>query len=246
MLNHGLTPIGGAASPGQVTITPPAGPGMPPSIGVTSTGLRNIASVAPIGDHMFVRMSTAVRNSLTTTTSDDIHTILEAVDTRTGATATAARIPENPVLSEFGTARIAMPSRQMVVDSSGTVYALTVSGLSVVPLTPATSATQPQIADGGVVNANDGSSNFSPGSFINVYGANLAGTATASTLPAPTVLGGSCVLVDNVPLPLLYSSSGQISAQLPATIRSGINVLQVRSIAMAQQSNRVIVTVQKP
>ena len=246
VLNHGLTPIGGAASPGQVTITPPAGPGMPPSIGVTSTGLRNIASVAPVGDHMFVRMSTAVRTSLTSTTSDDIHTILEAVDTRTGATATAARIPENPVLSEFGTVRTAMPSRQMVVDSQGTVYGLTVSGLSVIQLTPATSATQPQVDAGSIVNAVDGTSSFAPGSFISVNGANLAGAAIASTLPPPTVLGGSCVLIDNVPVPLLSTSSNQIVAQLPATIRSGINVLQVRSLTMAQQSNRVLVTVQKP
>jgi DNA-binding beta-propeller fold protein YncE len=246
VLNHALTPIGGAASPGQVTITPPAGPGQPPSIGVTSTGLRNIATVSPVGQATFVRMSTPVRTSLTSTTSDDIHTTLEAVDTRTGATAMAARMPENPVLPEFGTARTAMTSRQMVVDSSGTVYALTVSGLSVVPLTPATSATQPQIADGGVVNAIDGTTNFAPGSFINIAGANLAGVASASTLPPPTVLGGSCALVDNVAIPLLTTSSGQISAQLPSTVRSGINVLQVRSLATAQQSNRVIVTVQKP
>lgn len=246
VLNQALTPIGGAASPGQVTITPPAGPGQPPSVGVTSTGLRNIATVSPVGQSTFVRMSTPVRTSLTSTTSDDIHTILEAVDTNTGATAMAARVPENPILSEFGTVRTAIPARQMVVDSSGTVYALTVSGLSVVPLTPATSANQPQIAAAGVVNAIDGTSSFAPGAFININGANLAGAATASTLPPPTVLGGSCVLIDNVAIPLLSTSSGQISAQLPGTVRSGINVLQVRSLATAQQSNRVVVTIQKP
>lgn len=246
VLNHSLTPIGGATSPGQVTITPPAGPGQPPGVGVTSTGLRNIATVAPVDQRMFVRMSTPVRTSLTSTTSDDIHTTLEAVDTKTGATAMAARMPENPVLPEFGTARITMPSRQMVVDSSGTVYALTVSGLSVVPLTPATSANQPLISGEGVVNAIDGTNSYAPGSFININGANLAGTATASTLPPPTVLGGSCVLIDNVAIPLLATSSGQISAQLPATVRSGVNVMQVRSLATAQQSNRIVVTIQKP
>ena len=102
-----------------MTITPPAGPGQPPSTAVTSTGLRNIAAVAPVSQNLFLRMSTAVRTSLTTTTSDDIHTILEAIDTRTGATAMAARMPENPILPEFGTARTPMPTRQMVVDSTG-------------------------------------------------------------------------------------------------------------------------------
>ena len=205
-----------------------------------------MAAVAPVDQKLFVRMSTPVRNSLTSATSDDIHTVLEAVDTSTGATATAARIPENPVLSEFSTARTAMPSRQMVVDSQGTVYALTVSGLSVIPLAPASSATQPQIAASGIVNANDGSATFQPGSFLTINGANLAANATAATLPPPTVLGGSCVLVDNVAIPLLQTSPGQISAQLPETVRPGLNVVQVRSLATAQRSARVLVTVHKP
>jgi hypothetical protein len=215
-----------------------------PSVGVTSSGLRNIAAGAPVDQTLFVRMSTPIRNSLTATTSDDIHTILEVVNTQTGATATAARIPENPSLSEFGTTRTAMPPRQMVVDSQGTVYALTVSGLSVIPLAPAGSATQPQIAAGGIVNSDDGSTNFQPGSFITINGANLAANATASTLPPPTVLGGSCVLVDNVAIPLLQTSPGQISAQLPANLRPGENVVQVRSLATAQRSARVLVTLQ--
>jgi hypothetical protein len=192
-------------------------------------------------------MTTAVRTNLTSTTSDDNHTTLEAVDTRTGATAVAARLPENPVISEFGTARTAMPTHQMVVDSQGTVYALTVSGLSVVPLTPASAATQPQISsDGGVLNANDGTANFAPGSFINVSGANLASTAVATTLPPPTVLGGSCVLFDGMAIPLLATSSGQITAQIPTTVRPGVNVVQVRSLATAQRSQPMVVTVQQP
>jgi hypothetical protein len=247
VMNQGLTAIGGAASPGQVTINFPTAPNQPVTIGVTSTGLRNIAAVAPVDQRYFVRMSTAVRSTPTTTTSDDIHTVIEAIDTQTGSTAMAARMPENPITSVFATARSNVPPRQMVVDSKGTVYALTISGLSVVPLTPANSSNQPQIAGAqAVVNANDGSASFQPGSFININGANLAAAATASTLPPPTVLGGSCVLVDGVALPLLSTSPGQISAQIPASIRPGINVLQVRSLATAQQSTPVVVTIQKP
>ncbi|PWT99661.1 MAG: hypothetical protein C5B51_26650 [Terriglobia bacterium] len=245
--NQGLSAIGGAASPGQVTITFPTQPGQFPTVGVTSTGLRNVAAVSAVDQNLFLRMTTAVRNNLTAATSDDIHTTLEAVDTRTGATAMAARMPENPVFSEFGTTRVNIPSRHMVVDSKGTVYAVTVSGLSVVPLTPANTSTQPAIAaTNSVVNASDGSANFKPGSFININGTSLAATATADTLPPPTVLGGSCVLVDGVALPLLSTSAGQISAQIPASIRPGLNVVQVRSLATAQQSNRVVVTIQKP
>jgi len=159
----------------------------------------------------------------------------------------AARMPENPVLSVFGTTRTPMTPRQMVVHSNGTVFALTVSGLSVVPLTPAGTATKPTLATTRTVtNATDGTTAFKPGAFININGANLGSTATADVITPPTVLGGSCVLINDVAIPLLSTSSGQIAAQLPANIRSGVNVLQVRSLATAQQSSRVVVTIQKP
>ena len=247
VMNQGLAAIGGAASPGQVTITFPTAPGQPPSVGVTSTGLRNVAALAPVDQRYFVRMSTPVRTNLTTATSDDVHTILEAVDTTTGTSTTAARMPENPTVSEFGTTRTPMPPHQMVIDSNGVVYALTLSGLSVVPLTPATTSTQPEIANGGIVNPADGTANVQPGSLITINGKNLASQATAADPNAPpTVLGGSCVLVDNVAIPLLATSPTQISAQLPDTTNSGPNVVQVQSLWMAQASGRVVVTIQKP
>jgi uncharacterized protein (TIGR03437 family) len=68
--------------------------------------------------------------------------------------------------------------------------------------------------------------------------------ATATTLPAPTVLGGSCVLVDDVAIPLLSTSPTQIMAQLPSTIRAGSNVLEVRSLTNAQRSAPVVVSIQ--
>ena len=247
VLNHALTPIGGYTTPGTIVVTPPAPGGGLPGIGVSSTGLRNVAATAPIGDRYFVRMSTAVRTTITTATSDDIHTTLEAIDTQTGATATAAEMPENPLISVFGTLRTNMPARQMVVDANGTVYALTLSGLSVIPLTPTTTSTQPQVATSrGVVNSSDGTTIFKPGSFVTINGANLASATNADTLPAPAVLGGSCVLINNVAIPLISTSPTQIQAQIPAVIRPGTSVLQVRSLANAQQSNRLVITIQRP
>ena len=81
------------------------------------------------------------------------------------------------------------------------------------------------------------------GGFINVNGTNLASTVSASTVPAPTVLGGSCVLFNDVPLPLLKAAGGQIQAQIPANVNSGTNVVQVRSLANGTQSDPVVVTV---
>jgi hypothetical protein len=203
--------------------------------------------VAAVDDDHFVRMTTPVRNTLTAATRDDPRTTLEAVDIHTGAVSLVGVLPENPIFEVFGTSRQAMPPRQMVVDSQGTAYAITISGLSVIPMLATSSNTRPQVANArAIVNADDGTATFKPGSFINVNGQNLAATAAAQSLPVPTVLGGSCVVFNDVPLPLLQTSSGQIVAQIPATVRPGLNVVQVRSLATAQQSDPLVVTVAKP
>jgi DNA-binding beta-propeller fold protein YncE len=243
VMNQSLTAIGGATAPGLVPVTPPSTPGQ--TNGVAQSPLRNVAAVAPVSQTSFLRMTTPVRTSITTAITDDIHTTLQLVSTTTGATSTVAEMPDNPVVSLFTTTKTAMPARQMVVDANGVAYAITLSGLSVMPTAAATSATTPATAGSrAVVNAANGSAIFAPGAFIEIDGTNLASTATASSLPAPTVLGGSCVLVDDVAIPLLSTSPTQIMAQLPATIRGGVNVLQVRSLTNAQRSTPVVVSIQ--
>ena len=121
-------------------------------------------------------------------------------------------------------------------------FALDSSGLSVVPLTPG-GALPPQInATRGIVNANDGSTNtnLTVGGVINVAGTNLATSSTAVTLPPPTVLGGSGVVFNDVPLPLLKTSSGQIQAQIPTNVSGRTNIVQVRSLGTGLQSAPVV------
>ncbi|HXJ43676.1 MAG TPA: hypothetical protein VNH18_30615, partial [Bryobacteraceae bacterium] len=153
--------------------------------------------------------------------------------------------PENPRFTLFGNTRYNIPARSMVIDSNNVAYIITVSGLSVVPLTP-NGVQIPQIAAGNraIVSAADGSTNLRVGSVINVTGSNLATASTASVLPPPTVLGGSCVTFNDVALPLLQTSPGVIQAQIPANVSPGNNVVQVRSLATGQQSTSVVVTVQ--
>jgi DNA-binding beta-propeller fold protein YncE len=245
VMNNSLTPIGGAAEPGMVTMTPP-GPGGFGGISVSSTGLRNVASVAPIDQNNFARLTTPVRTNLTTTITADIHTTLEVVNVLTGAITSTFRVPENPPISFFGNSPQPTPPRQMVIDAQGTAYAITLSGLSVIPLAPATTSTIPALAAHPIVNSVDGTTAFKPGSFVTINGSNLASPATANALPAPTVLGGSCVVMNNVAIPLLQTASGQIAAQIPSNMRAGEVVMQVRSLAMAQNSAPVVVAIQKP
>src|SRR5262249_47460151 len=117
--------------------------------------------------------------------------------------------------------------------------------LSVVSLVPASTTTRPSITPGarGIVNSSDGSQNIRPGSFITISGGNLAGKAVADTVPPPTVLGGSCVTFGDVAVPLLVTSNGEIQAQVPETLSSGTQVVAVRSLATAQSSDPVLVTV---
>ena len=76
-------------------------------------------------------------------------------------------------------------------------------------------------------------------------GLRLANAATATSIPAPTVLGGSCVVMNELPLPLIQTSDGQISAQIPENLPPGPAVVQVRSLLRAEQSDPVVVTIRR-
>jgi len=248
ILNSALSVIGGSAQPGAQSITiNPGGPGFPGG-GVTVTivniGQRNVAALAALSDSTFLRLTTPVRQTITTATRDDSRTTLERINLITGEDQLIGVAPENPVTSVFGTTRSNVQPHMMVVDSAGiTAYAITLSGLSVISLAPTGSNTRPAIAASGVANASDASAEIKPGSFITISGSNLAAAATADSLPPPTVLGGSCVTFGDVAVPLLKTSGGQIQAQVPDNLRPGTQVVAVRSLSTAQQSDPVTITV---
>ena len=247
-VSSALSIIGGSERPGQTQFGPPTAPGQPPTQTIVSAGQRNVAAAWALDENRFVRLTTPVRQNTTAATRDDARSTLELVDIRTASESVVAVAPENPTTTVTGTNRSNVPSKQMVVDSKGTTYAVTLSGLSVIPLTLSGTVPRPQVTAGtrGVVNSSDGTPNFRPGSFITINGTNLASPAAADQLPLPTVLGGSCVTFNDVAVPLLQSSNGQISAQIPAGVNPGQNVVQVRSLANAQSSDPLVVTVQKP
>lgn len=247
ILSQSLVPVGGAERPGAQQVQFPTQPGQPPTITTVSAGQRNVASVFPLSETRFLRATTPVRQNITTATRDDARTTLELVDIRTQSESVAAVLPENPQFTVFGATRINVPSRQMILDARGeNAYAISISGLTVLPLR-SDNTTQPRLPAGirAVVNSNDGTPNFRPGSFVSITGTSLASTAAADSLPLPTVLGGACVTLNDVPLPLINTSPTQISAQIPENVRPGQNVLQVRSLATAQSSEPIVVTVQR-
>jgi YVTN family beta-propeller protein len=249
VLNSALAVIGGSERPGQTIFTPGQGPGQPPIQQTVSAGQRNVASTYATSETSFARLTTPVRQNPTAATRDDARPTLELVDTLTGAQTIAGVVPDSPQQQVFGTARVNVPGRQLVVDSSGTAYAITLSGLTVMPLSGGgAEPARPQIRGGaaGITNANDGSRNYRPGSFIAIDGQNLAGEATAEDVPLPTLLGGSCVAIGDVAVPLIETSSGRILAQIPADANPGQNILQVRSLNNGAQSEPVLIQIQRP
>jgi uncharacterized protein (TIGR03437 family) len=87
----------------------------------------------------------------------------------------------------------------------------------IVALTTITAfASDPVINPGGFLEAAGYSARFTPGSILSLFGTNLAGTTSAaSTLPLPTSLAGTSVLVNGQAAPLFFVSPIQINFQLP-------------------------------
>ncbi|HWP85140.1 MAG TPA: hypothetical protein VNN17_08120, partial [Terriglobia bacterium] len=110
--------------------------------------------------------------------------------------------------------------RSMAVNpSETTLYALGVWGLMVIPLPGQSSGLQPRISPGGIVNGASFALDpapVSPGSIASIFGTQLStGTANASSLPLPKVLGGVCVTMEGFVAPLFAATPTQLNVQVP-------------------------------
>ena len=83
----------------------------------------------------------------------------------------------------------------------------------------ATAASAPQPT--GVANAASAGESIpqvvAPGSYVAIYGTSLAGNGSpsATSLPLPTTLNGTQLLLGGIPMPLLYAGAGQVNAIVP-------------------------------
>jgi uncharacterized protein (TIGR03437 family) len=142
-------------------------------------------------------------------------------------------------------ARVNVLGRSMVLDSAGTTaFVLTASGLSVIPLATSTAQNLPQVPANGVVNTANFQGGWRPAALISIFGANLASAATAASSPLPTVLGGTCVTLNNAAL-----AAGHLAHpdQCPTAAHPGRGryPLVVRSLTGQAASSSINVTVSK-
>ncbi|MGD0773317.1 MAG: hypothetical protein ABSC05_10900 [Candidatus Solibacter sp.] len=236
VLNPALTPIGSSG-------TGATGGGALPSPGGPSSSGRPVAAVAAVGGSSYARFSTPATAASATPTDTGLVEVVDLNTQRTLATAGALETPS--ALARTG-ARVNVLGRSMVLDSAGTTaFVLTASGLSVIPLATSTTQNVPQVPANGVVNLADFTGGVAPGGLLAIFGSNLASAATASSAPLPTMLGGSCITLNNTPLSLVATSPGQVNAQLPPTLAAGRYPLVVRSITGQAASSSINVTVSK-
>jgi uncharacterized protein (TIGR03437 family) len=228
-----------------------------PEAGSTSAcGINNDGEI--VGTYVFGG-SGGVRHGFTRSV-DGSYTVIDAPGTAEGTTVSAVNnrgqiagwsAAGGFVRNADGTF-VYLDQLPTAINDNGQVagsYAGTTGGHGFIAV-PAPGGTSPLIRpESGVITALafGGSSSIAPGTWIEIYGQNLAGTTrswqasdfTGNT--APTSLGGVSVSVNGQPASVSYVSPGQVNALVPSAIAPGTAVVTVAN--GSQVSNSYIVTV---
>ena len=242
LLNSSLTPlatpdisgvVGGGTLPGRAPTT------------TATAASRPVAAVFANTPTSFARLTQPVRAGTTSTVTDA--GMIEIVDSNTGQLLRSAPALEGSASTVSGTQRVAVAAHTLVVDPANTnAYALTATGLSIIPLAPVAAADRPVLSANGVVNLASYQATSAPGGLIALFGQNLGPQEASSTAKLPTILGGVCVTLNNQPLPLSLVSANQINAQLPLGLAAGRYPLVVRSLTkQASSVSQASITVAK-
>jgi len=235
------------------------GPTLTPLTSGVTTLTRPVAGVAAVNATQMARFSPPTVSTANAVVRETAQ--VELVDVANGLTRAVSPMVEGPLSTQVGTQRVNVNGRSLVVDAAGNMaYVLTVSGLSVVPLNvPATGggpggipgggatgqSTATSISSNGVLSLASGKTAIAPGSVISIFGQNLGTSGSASSPPLPTRLGGTCVTLNESPLPLTMTSAGQINAYLPETITAARHSLVVRAYERNAASASYSMTVSK-
>lgn len=98
----------------------------------------------------------------------------------------------------------------------------------------ASSSGSPTITSSGIVPVYSTATTIQPGSWVSIFGSNLASAATTWTGNFPTTLGGTSVTIDGKPAYLWYVSPTQINLQAPDDTATGsVNVVVTTSAGTA-------------
>lgn len=205
------------------------------------TGL--VAALAPTGTNSYAIFSPPAS---TTSGTESVVPTIEILNAATGASTVSVNALEGPLTQVTSTGKANINGRTMAVDSNRTnAYVLTESGLSIIPLSPPTPAQLPEVNRGGAVNLASYQAPVASNGLLSIFGQNLGASATASSTPLPVILGGTCVTINDIAIPLFMTTPTQINAQIPPSITAGSYPLVVHSIANLAASASQTLTVSK-
>ena len=167
--------------------------------------------------------------------------VMDITPGNTGTTAAPRLWPPTATAVLLGPRGTTQLWPQGIVTDGNFAYLLSVSGLTMMSLAPA-SGQGPSFTAQGVVNGATFRSPVALGSIISIFGTGLADQGVAGQVPLPTTLGGVCVMVNEVAVPLFYTSATQINAQLPPELAVGRTVFSIQSLGTGRSSGGVAVT----
>ena len=206
-----------------------------------ATGLVSAVAAGATSLVVFVPPAAAAANTLPAAAPT-----VQLVNPASGATTLQVNALEGPLTQAVPGARLIANGRTMAIDTAGTtVYAITTSGLSIIPLIPVAATDRPQPFARGVVNLGSYQTAVAPNSLVSIFGTNLGASEVASSPILPTVLGGICVTLNNTAIPLFMTSPGQINAQIPPNLVPGSYPLVIRSLTKQAASVSQQITVSK-
>jgi uncharacterized protein (TIGR03437 family) len=142
----------------------------------------------------------------------------------------------------------------IAVGTGGRIYFADALNGVVRMLTPTASTSTPVISSGGIVTASAFGAfpSVAPGSWIEIYGANLASDSRSWTgadftgINAPTSLDGTKVTIGGQAAFIDYISPTQVNAQVPSNVATGSQPLIVTSAAGASAASTITVNQQQP
>ncbi len=215
--------------------------------GSTSPLGRPVAAVSGVSANAVSMFSQPARTSATSAVTDA--GLIETYNPSSITLSGEAPALEGAPSTVTGTARATAFARTMAVDAVNQVaYIITASGLSIIPMNPpaSTLSTRPAVNLGGVVSLADYTAGLAAGGLVTIFGRNLSnGTASTTVAPLPTILGGTCVTLNNQALPLSLASAGQINAQITPSMAAGNYPLVVHNIGASAAAASTTVKIAK-
>ncbi len=156
--------------------------------------------------------------------------VIQRVDLWSDDNPRPTRTSEAPVLATAETGGGFVRTLAPLPNGNG-ILSLSTSGLTALAWDYDAEVADPLIQK--VVSAADLSSGVAPGGLISILGKDLTDgneNMTTNEVPLPTVLGNSCMTVNGVLVPVIFSSQTEIRAQLPVDV-SGKGTMVLRTPA---------------